>query len=44
MSSGAPVRLHGVNTTDERGLTLTDNPSANTLMVVEPSGTGGAAS
>jgi hypothetical protein len=38
------VRLHGMNTTDERGLTLTDNPSANALSVVEPSGTGGVVS
>ena len=44
MSSSPPVRLRGVDTTDERGSILTNNPSGLTLVVVEQPGTDGGAS
>jgi hypothetical protein len=44
MNSRARVRLHGMNTTEDGRLILTDDPTGHTLMVLEQSGTGGAAS
>lgn len=44
MNSRAPVRLHGMNTTEQRRLILTADPTSHTLMVLERPGTGGETS